>query len=861
MKKILLSLFSIFLLIGTHMRLQAQSQGQTPVDSLSKILSKASADSNKVDILNKLAIAIMGADPKKAKEYSLESENLAKKLDFKKGEATALQIGGSLAAKKGDFVTGIEYQFRSMAINEKIGSRKGVTVCLNNLGNYYYQQGNYTKALENHFKALREREIMKDEIGILSSLNNIGTTYEIQKDVKKALEYYERGLILAKKLKNKEREAAIMFNMAGIMSDKQQYKEALAYNLKVVAIREEIEDFQVSDAYRAAGEGYVNAQDYTKADEYFQKAIKSATENEDLQTLAVVNSSLGDMYEEQKLHAKSIEFHLKGYEIAKKIGAKDIMKNALADLKDNYAHTGDYTKAYKVGEEFLALKDSLFNEDKSKEIGKLDTEIEDIKSNKIFENAFEWRFEFPEVLNDEGDFVGFDVIIGNPPYIQLQSMKEISEQLKQFEYLTYEKTGDIYSLFYEKGNTILKNGGYLSYITSNKWMRAGYGKTTRNYFLENTQPELLVDLGSGVFEEATVDANILIFKKEINQKPFHAFDISKEKNVTHLQDFHHKMLTISPQINESWTISNELEQNIKTKIERLGKPLKDWDINIYRGILTGYNEAFIIDGKKKDELIAQDPKSAEIIKPILRGRDIKRYKAEFADLWLINAHNGELVKIKKTKHVDFIKIRIFRNKVWEKVNNLELTKYSSKYRINRIDVERDYPTVYNYLQQFEDQLTKRQDKGDHWTNLRNCAYLQEFEKEKIVYNDICQKLTFSKVAENIFFNNTAYFIIVDKKLMNLLLCILNSKIIDWYYRTLSVQLGEKAVRMFSIYVEKIPVVFLSEEAQKPFIFLVEQILAKKEQNEDTSALEAEIDVLVYAFYALTEEEIKIIEKK
>ena len=102
------------------------------------------------------------------------------------------------------------------------------------------------------------------------------------------------------------------------------------------------------------------------------RSIKSATENEDLQTLAVVNSSLGDMYEEQKLHTKSIEFHLKGYEIAKKIGAKDIMKNALADLKDNYAHTGDYAKAYKVGEEFLALKDSLFNEDKSKEIGKLE---------------------------------------------------------------------------------------------------------------------------------------------------------------------------------------------------------------------------------------------------------------------------------------------------------------------------------------------------------------------------------------------------------------------------------------------------------------------------------------------------------
>ena len=372
MKKILLSLFWIFLLTSVQTHLQAQSQGQTPVDSLSKVLSKASADTNKVNILNKLAIALMGTDIKKAKEYSLESENLAKKLDFKKGEATALQIGGSLAAKKGDFVTGIEYQFRSMAINEKIGSRKGVTVCLNNIGNYYYQQGNYAKALENHFKALKERENTKDEKGILSSLNNLGLVYDKQKNPKKALEYYEKGLPLSRKLANKETEASILSNIAAIYIDKKMHKEALEYNIKAAGLREEIEDFKIPISYRAIGEGYIHQKDYQKADEYFQKALKIATENEDMLNIAVTNSSLGDLYEEQKLHAKSIEFHLKGYNIAKEIGAKDVMADALNDLKDNYAHSGDFAKAYKVGEEYLALKDSLFNEDKSKEIGKLE---------------------------------------------------------------------------------------------------------------------------------------------------------------------------------------------------------------------------------------------------------------------------------------------------------------------------------------------------------------------------------------------------------------------------------------------------------------------------------------------------------
>jgi adenine-specific DNA-methyltransferase len=466
----------------------------------------------------------------------------------------------------------------------------------------------------------------------------------------------------------------------------------------------------------------------------------------------------------------------------------------------------------------------------AKEIATLEAEIEEMKNNSIFDNAFEWRFEFPEVLNDEGDFMGFDVVIGNPPYIQLQSMKETSEQLKKFEYKTYEKTGDIYSLFYEKGNAILKNAGYLAYITSNKWMRAGYGKTTRNYFLANTQPELLIDLGSGIFEEATVDSNILIFRKQANEKPFEALDISKEKNVFDLDRLRNKSLIINPLENESWTIANPLEQSIKRKIEKIGKPLKNWNIQINYGVKTGYNEAFIIDGKKKDELIAQDPKSAEIIKPILRGRDIKRYKTEFADLWLIATFPALKLNIEK------------------------------------------YPAVKNYLQSFGKRLqqtgesfidangnkaTSRKKTGNEWFETQDqIAYHQELEKEKIVYNDICQKLTFSLVSKEILFNNTAYSLNVNSKY---LLAVLNSHLIDWYYRTLSVQLGEKAVRMFTIYVENIPIPQLSKAEQKPFISLVKKILTKKDKGEDTTSLEAEIDQLVYQLYDLTEEEIKIVD--
>ena len=213
----------------------------------------------------------------------------------------------------------------------------------------------------------------------------------------------------------------------------------------------------------------------------------------------------------------------------------------------------------------------------------------------------------------------------------------------------------------------------------------------------------------------------------------------------------------------------EIEQRIKAKIEAIGTPLKEWDIQINYGIKTGFNDAFIINREKRAELIAQDPKSAEIIRPILRGRDIKRYGYDFANLYLINTHNG--VKEKGIK---------------------------------RIHIE-DYPAVKAHLDLYYPQLEKRADQGDTPYNLRNCAYIEDFSKQKIVYPDISEKLNFQIVEGEIYFNNTIYFITSETENLDYLLKFLNSNLIDWYYKTLSVQLGEKAVRMFTIYVLNIPI--------------------------------------------------------
>ncbi len=267
----------------------------------------------------------------------------------------------------------------------------------------------------------------------------------------------------------------------------------------------------------------------------------------------------------------------------------------------------------------------------NKKFEKKTSELEEIQSNRIFKNAFEWRIEFPEILNEDGDFMGFDCIIGNPPYIQLQANKgELANLYQDRGYSTFDRSGDIYSLFYENGINLLKENGTEIFITSNKWMRAGYGKSTRNYFLKYN-PIKIIDLGSKVFETATVDTNILIIEKSENKNNLQAVALKdRNKDINNL-DF----MPIKVNSNEIWTLLTPIEYSIKQKIESVGTPLKDWDINIYRGILTGYNEAFIINGEKKNELIEKDPKSAEIIKPILRGRDIKRYNYDFADLWLI----------------------------------------------------------------------------------------------------------------------------------------------------------------------------------------------------------------------------------
>ena len=370
---------------------------------------------------------------------------------------------------------------------------------------------------------------------------------------------------------------------------------------------------------------------------------------------------------------------------------------------------------------------------------------------------------------------GFDIVIGNPPYIQLQNNGgELAKLYEGCGYSTFARTGDIYCLFYERGWQLLKKSGHLCYITSNKWMRAGYGEKTRDFFANKTNPLLLIDFaGVKIFESATVDTNILLFSRSNNQHKTVCAVTNKQNkdSVKNLSDFVRQQDTICDfSTSDSWVVLSPIEQSIKRKIEAVGTPLKDWDINIYRGVLTGCNEAFIISTAKRNEILAncqtedERKRTAELIRPILRGRDIKRYEYVDNGLYLINTHNG------------------------------------IKGKFPRIDIN-DYPAVKAHLDQYWDKISARADKGDTPYNLRNCAYLEDFFKPKIIYPNMTKYMPFAYDNQG-YLTNQKCFIMTGVHLPYLT-AFLNSNIFKICYRDCFPELQGGTRELSKIFFENI----------------------------------------------------------
>jgi type II restriction/modification system DNA methylase subunit YeeA len=472
----------------------------------------------------------------------------------------------------------------------------------------------------------------------------------------------------------------------------------------------------------------------------------------------------------------------------------------------------------------ISKKEQATRDKKAKDlqgkIAKLQKEIDEIHDNKVFVDAFEWRIEFPEVLDENGKFIGFDCVIGNPPYIQLQKMGTDADALQKMNYQTYERTGDTYCLFYEMGMVLLKPGALLSFITSNGWMKSAYGESLRTLLSEKYQPSLLVDFaGFKVFDTATVDVNILSVINANTKNKTKACSIKRnEFEVNKLSDYIMTHTQYCSFGKESWAILSDIELSIKTKVESVGVPLKDWDVEIYRGVLTGYNDAFIINSEKRNEILekcADDEereRTAAIIRPILRGRDVARYKYNWADLWLINTHNG------------------------------------IKDKLDRIHIE-DYPAIKQHLDCYWDKVKPRADQGDTPYNLRNCAYLDELDKTKIVWIELSDESKFA-ICDNFIPLNTVFFL-TGNHLFHIL-GLLNSKLIRWYFTNcIGTSSGAGTNRWLKYTVELLPLL--------PYDSDIEALVTKRLTSDtNRESIESQIDKVICTKYNLTAEEAEFI---
>ena len=445
------------------------------------------------------------------------------------------------------------------------------------------------------------------------------------------------------------------------------------------------------------------------------------------------------------------------------------------------------------------------------------------------EESLNWRVEFAEVF---GDGHGFDIAIANPPYVQLEKDNgRLRSLYKDCGFATLTPRGDIYQLFYERGCQLLQPGsGILAYITSNSWLRAEYGKPLRRYFVERHRPMLLLELGKDVFESAIVDSGVLMIRTGGGAQPFPAVDMDRVKS-TEVPPPAELWGQARPEGDDPWGVMSPRQHDILAKMRGKGKTLKNWDVNISYGIKTGYNKAFILDDTTRTTLIVSDPNSAEIIKPVLRGKDIRRFRSEWTGQWLIVAKFGS----HSTLPDEFPAVYQHLLQHEQKLRARGQCRYSRSSRKNA-----DYPGQH------------------HWLELDNNprdSYLDTFAKEKLLWIELVDEGRFSYDNSGILGEATT-FMMTGGRSLKYLCAVLNSVLARWFLSQVAPTSGMGTLRWKKVYVENIPVPEISAAKQRPFVRLVDRILEAKaaDSNVDTSDLEEQIDWLVYDLYGLTDEE-------
>jgi hypothetical protein len=515
------------------------------------------------------------------------------------------------------------------------------------------------------------------------------------------------------------------------------------------------------------------------------------------------------------------------------------LEDKITALRDKYYDEKTVKGKNKLRQEFESLISAKeFGMEKSKK-------QEQLESYHPFDSENICQFFDPEFMFS---LDGFDVVIGNPPYFSLSK----NEDLKQLSntYDTYSSTGDVYALFIELGSRILKKNGFETFIVSNKWLRANYGIKLRNYIVKRTNPRLIIDFGQNLlFGEAIVHTAIIMTEKDNNNNVMKGVrfpDNYDFVNGSPISEYISKNMINELRVDEGiWNIITNNKLVLKQKAEEVGKPLKKWNIKINFGLKTGLNEAFIISEKVKNDICNDDSFALSFIKPILRGRDTRKYRCDYKKYWIINVEKGFTIKSQKQNPM----VR----EVPPRYGNLP---YDDAWEW----FSQQLPSVAKHLLKHKDKATARMDQGDFWWELRACAYIEEFEKPKIIFSEIVSSPQFYYDEENYYPEATVFFISGEN--LKYITALLNSKPVTYLFQNFYMG-GElvNKIRYKKNFLEQVPLPVPSEKIETKINILVDKIQIMKRKNADaeTNELENQINLMVYKLYELTYDEVKIID--
>ena len=520
---------------------------------------------------------------------------------------------------------------------------------------------------------------------------------------------------------------------------------------------------------------------------------------------------------------------------------------------------------------FIGYVDPLFHheeiddENVQKEVEKIAADLEKVTAQisereRIYDDAFEWRYMFPDVLADDGSFEGFDCIIGNPPYIQLQKMGGVVDEYNKKGYSSFARTGDICVLFYEWCVSLLRKGGYLTFITTNSWMRADYGKKLQKFFEgSDVNPMMLIDFFTfQVFRDVTIRTNILMLQKAENQDKLMCCTVEDDKTfkLKELGRFYEENKQQRQFMGKSpWVFIDEEKEAFVNTVREQGQTLAEWDVKINYGVKTGLNDAFWISQDEYEAIAQSDPESAKIIKPMLRGRHIRAYEIEWDSLYLICTFPSKEYDIDNYPAVKNHLLSYAKSKLAESGYGWVADDYLMEFCHKKLEQTGKVIIINGekiYLSALQAEKSRKKTVSKWFETQDQIAYYGDFAKQKIIYPIQTKEVSFYLDNEGYYINDKAFMITGGH--LGYLVAFFNSALFRYCFMDIFplLQGGNRELR--EVIFERIPVKDVTDEEDAEYERRVIEIQQMKRNGLSTDVKERELNLMIFAHYGITDQE-------